>query len=169
MEPDVVQVGVRAVLPAKMGVAVFVGNEEKVFVVYVDHCVGAAITRVLQPQPVERPLTHDLIGRIFRSLGIALRRIVINDLKEGTFYARLILEQRSDIGTNLVEIDARPSDCLALALAEKAPIFVARQVFDEVEDMRWYLRNLASESDASSDEESEDESPGDPDAPEEEL
>ena len=71
MEANLVPVEVKAILPAKTGVAVFIGDDEKVFLIYVDHSVGAAITMFLQGVKKERPLTHDLIRRIFRSLGIA--------------------------------------------------------------------------------------------------
>lgn len=146
METNLVPVEVKAILPAKTGVAVFIGDDQKVFLIYVDHSVGAAITMFLQGVKKERPLTHDLIQRIFRSLGIGVERVVVNDLRDGTYYARLFLREQNDLGTNLVEIDARPSDCLALAIAERAPIFVARHVVDEAEDMSWYLKQKASET-----------------------
>ena len=158
METKPVPVEVKAILPAKTGVAVFVGDETKIFLIYVDHSVGAAITMFLQDVKKERPLTHDLMRRVFRALGIGVERVVVNDLRDGTYYARLFLREQNDLGTNLVEIDARPSDCLALAVAERAPIFVAPHVFDEAEDMSWYLQQKAAEAHGeSSGEASEDE------------
>lgn len=82
-----------------------------------------------------RPLTHDLVGRILAGLGHRLHRVVINELREGTFYATLILMPR-DAGTAAtgkeVVVDCRPSDAIALAVQTGAPILVAREVFEAV-------------------------------------
>lgn len=82
-----------------------------------------------------RPLTHDMVGRILSALGHRLHRVVISELKEGTFYATLVLVPR-DAGTagtgSEVTVDCRPSDAIALAVQTAAPILVAREVFEEV-------------------------------------
>jgi len=83
----------------------------------------------------ERPLTHDLIGSILLGLGARLDHIIVNDAREGTFYARIFFRMENELGKKLVEIDARPSDSIVLALQQKRPIYVARAVFDAVEDM----------------------------------
>jgi hypothetical protein len=70
-----------------------------------------------------RPLTHDLIKSIIDSLGVALTDVFINELKDGTFYARLNLDTQ--------EIDSRPSDAIALAVRYGVPIFVSDRVMDE--------------------------------------
>ncbi|MCC7065122.1 MAG: bifunctional nuclease family protein [Planctomycetes bacterium] len=83
-----------------------------------------------------RPLTHDLIGRIVANLGHRLRRVVINELREGTFYAMLVLGKK-DAGPDDLHaectVDCRPSDAIALAVQTGAPIQVARAVFEEVD------------------------------------
>lgn len=145
MKNDVVEVQVRGVLPTTNGCAVFVGNDEKTFVIYVDHSVGAAITMFLRNTPKERPLTHDLIGHIFTGLGVRVERVVINDLKNSTYFARLILHAENELGKKILEIDARPSDCIALAVQSKSPIFVARKVFHAVEDMSEVLKRMNQE------------------------
>ena len=61
--------------------------------------------------------------------------VVINDLKDSTFYARMILKEENDLGKNIVEIDGRPSDCIAIAKNVGCKIFVAKSVFDRVEDI----------------------------------
>lgn len=81
-----------------------------------------------------RPLTHDLVGRILSTLGHRLHRVVISELREGTFYATLVLMPR-DGGTSgggEKTVDCRPSDAIALAVQTGAPILVAREVFDAV-------------------------------------
>ena len=145
MKNDVVQVQVKGVLPTTNGCAVFVGNEEKTFVIYVDHSVGAAITMFMRNTPKERPLTHDLIGHIFTGLGVRVERVVVNDLKNSTYFARLILRSENELGKKILEIDARPSDCIALAVMQKSPIFVANKVFGVVEDMSEVLKRMNEE------------------------
>ena len=81
-----------------------------------------------------RPLTHDLVGRILGALGHRLHRVVINELREATFYATLVLVPR-DAGTGgskEVVVDCRPSDAIALAVQTGAPILVARKIFDAI-------------------------------------
>jgi len=92
MSKPVVEVQVRAVAAAKGGWAVFLGNAEKVFVILVDQNVGAAITMFIQGMQRERLLTHDLIANILRALGAKIERVIINELKSGTYFARLVLE-----------------------------------------------------------------------------
>jgi len=142
MKNDVVPVEIRGILPANSGCAIFVGNEEKVFVIQVEHNMGAVIGMFLRDTPKERPLTHDLITSIFKGFGITVERVVITELKNSTYFARLILKQQNELATKLVEIDARPSDCLALATAQKRPLFVATSLFNQVEDMSKWLEEI---------------------------
>ena len=114
MKTDVVPVEIRGILPANSGCAIFVGNEEKVFVIQVEHQQGAVIGMFLRDTPKERPLTHDLIATIFKGFNISVERAIITDIKNATYFARLILQQQNELGRKLVEIDARPSACLAL-------------------------------------------------------
>lgn len=76
-----------------------------------------------------RPMTHDLLRSILDRLGAAVEKIVISDLKESTFFAVIHVRQ----GEDLVSIDARPSDAIALALRANAPIFVLRSVLDKAQ------------------------------------
>src|ERR1041385_3972964 len=146
MKNSVVEVQVRGVLPTTNGCAVFIGTDEKVFVIYVDHSVGAAITMFMRGTPKERPLTHDLIANIFAGLGAKVERIVINDLKNSTYYARLILHVENELGKKILEIDARPSDSIAMAVQSKSPIYVANKVFEEVDDMSEVLKRMKQEN-----------------------
>ena len=142
MKHDVVPVQIRGILPANSGCALFVGNDEKVFVISVEPQMGAIIGMFLRNQPKERPLTHDLINRIFQGFSINVERVVITDLKNSTYFARLILQQQNEVARKIVEVDARPSDCLAIAAAHKKPIFVASALFEQVEDMSEVLNHI---------------------------
>jgi bifunctional DNase/RNase len=143
MSKAVVPVTIRSVLPFNAGRAVFIGNEQKVFVIYVDESVGSAIAMFMKETPKERPLTHDLIGHILTALGAKVERVVINDMKSETYFARLILSAENEVcEKKIVELDGRPSDCIALAISQRAPIYVSREVWDEVEDHSEALRDL---------------------------
>jgi bifunctional DNase/RNase len=142
MKNDVVPVQIRGILPANSGCALFIGNDEKVFVINVDPQMGMVINMFLRGQPKERPLTHDLINNIFKGFGITVERVIITELRNATYYARLFLQQQNELGRKIVELDARPSDCLALATAHKIPIFVTRSLFDQVEDMSEVLDKI---------------------------
>lgn len=85
-----------------------------------------SINMALNNFKTPRPLTHDLIVNLFEALGLKLERVVINDLRENTYFARLILfdEERKTV----YSIDARPSDSIAIALRSNAPIFVSEYV-----------------------------------------
>jgi len=155
MNPDVVTVTIKGVMPTANGCAVFLGDDHKTFVIYVDHSVGSAIQMSLKGEKKERPLTHDLIGSILLGLGANLEHILINDAREGTFFARILLRMENELGRKLIEIDARPSDSIVLALQHQRPLYVARAVFDGVEDMSEVLERVlkqqADESDESAD------------------
>ena len=146
MSKRVVEVKVCAVAATSGGWAVFLGNEDKVFVMFVDQSVGTAITMFMQDTPKERPLTHDLVANILRALGAKIERVIVNDLQRGTYYARIVISVENESQQKkVIEIDARPSDCIAMATAEHAPIYVSLDVWDEVEDMTEALRMIQEE------------------------
>jgi len=142
MKNDVVPVDIRGILPANSGCAIFVGNDEKVFVIQVEHNQGAVIGMFLRDTAKERPLTHDLINSMFKGFNISVERAIITELKNSTYFARLILQQQNELGRKIVEIDARPSDCLALVCAQKRPLFVSASLFSQVEDMSKWLDEI---------------------------
>lgn len=136
MNKDVIEVQVRAVLPLEGSFAVFLGTAEKTFVIYVDETVGTAISMFMRHTPKERPLTHDLMGHILLAFGAKVDRVVINNINGSVFFARIILSAENELqNRKLVEIDARPSDSIALATQAGAPILVSRHVWDSVEDV----------------------------------
>lgn len=143
MNKDVIEVQVRAVLPLEGSFAVFLGTTEKTFVIYVDETVGTAISMFMRGVPKERPLTHDLIGHLLMAFGARVDRVVINRIEGSVFHARLILSAENQLHSRkLVEIDARPSDSIALATQAGAPILVAREVWDQVEDASHTLAKI---------------------------
>ncbi len=85
-----------------------------------------AIDRRLKGIKPPRPMTHDLLANVIEGLGASIDKIVINDLRNHTFYAKIHLS----LDGRTIEIDSRPSDAIALGAATSAPIFVADHVFD---------------------------------------
>lgn len=138
-------VEVKGLVPTPSGSGVFLSNGDKVIAIFVDPSVAAAITMFLQEIKKPRPLTHDLIGNIFTGLGVEAQKVVVNDLRDDTFFARLYLKQESDLGTNLIEVDARPSDSIAIAIQQACPIYVNIKVWQQTEDMTWALKQATAE------------------------
>jgi len=88
-----------------------------------------AIERRLKGIDIPRPQTHDLLASVIGHLGGELKEIIVTDLVDGTFYAKLVVEQNG----HDVEIDSRPSDAIALGVAESIPIYVAEEVLAQTE------------------------------------
>ncbi|HRE48143.1 MAG TPA: bifunctional nuclease family protein [Aggregatilineales bacterium] len=101
-------------------------RNERYLTIWIGSCESDAITAELQGQIPPRPLTHDLLKSLITTLGARVRYIVINDLREDVFFASLVL----DVGGNKVEVDARPSDAIALAVRVRVPIYVSDSVMD---------------------------------------
>jgi bifunctional DNase/RNase len=85
-----------------------------------------AITVQLQEIQVARPLTHDLLKSIIDEMGATVSHVMVSELKNDTFYARIVM----DVNGDSLEIDARPSDAIALAVRVHAPLFVAEEVME---------------------------------------
>ena len=146
MSKPVVEVQIRGLAATSGGCAVFLGNEEKVFVIYVEQSVGLAIAMFKQGRRKERPLTHDLLANILRALEAKIERVIVNDLKDGTYFARLVLSAENELKQKkIIEIDARPSDCIVMATQQPAPIYVGLDVWDKLEDMTEALRKMQQE------------------------
>ncbi|HYK83830.1 MAG TPA: bifunctional nuclease family protein [Ktedonobacteraceae bacterium] len=101
-------------------------RQERYLFIWIAHAEAYAIAVELQGTTSPRPLTHDLLKNVIGELGASLESIVISDLIEDIFYARLVL----DVAGRHVEVDARPSDAIALAVRAKTSIFVEDSVLD---------------------------------------
>lgn len=114
---------------------------------------GNAITLQMQGEKFPRPLTHDLIVNSFKTLGAGLEKIIISDLKDNSYYAILMVRHDGKV----FEIDARPSDALALAVRVKCPIFIDEKVLkkcpkidqsitgEEIEKFKTALKSMTPE------------------------
>jgi len=102
---------------------------ERSFPIVIGMNEAAEIHRKLTGFKPMRPLTHDLIAQLLGVTGSEIERIVVSDLRGGTFYATIHLRL---VSGELVEVDARPSDAIAMAVQIACPIFVAEHVFSEL-------------------------------------
>jgi bifunctional DNase/RNase len=146
-----VAVTIKTLVPTPTGCGVFLTDGAKIIAIFVDHSVAAAITMAMHEIRKPRPLTHDLIENILAGLGVVLQKVVINDLKEDTYFARLFMYQQLESGRNMLEIDARPSDSIALALQLKAPIYITEDVLARADDMSWALEQKKTNQDENPD------------------
>jgi bifunctional DNase/RNase len=101
-------------------------DSERFLPIWIGPFEAEAITLELQRVELARPLTHDLLKAVITAMGARVSHVLVNELRDDTFYARIILD---DNGQPL-EIDSRPSDSIALAVRAKAPIFVAESVME---------------------------------------
>lgn len=99
---------------------------DRFLAIWIGPCEADAITAELQEMPPQRPLTHDLLKDMIRNLGGRVVQILISELRNDVYYARIVVE----VGGRQIDVDSRPSDALALAVRVKVPIFVAEPVME---------------------------------------
>jgi bifunctional DNase/RNase len=115
-------------------IVVLKDDDEKFFLpIWVGIFEANAIALQLENITTPRPMTHDLLRTMISELHARVTRIVIHDLKDSTFFAQIRLLITRGTGEETLEIDARPSDALALALRTEAPIFVAQAVLEQAQ------------------------------------
>jgi bifunctional DNase/RNase len=111
-------------------IVVLKDEEEKFFLpIWVGIFEANAIALQLENVSTPRPMTHDLLRNMIAELDARVTRVVINDLRDSTFFAQI----RVIIGERTLELDARPSDAIALALRADAPIYVAQSVLEQAQ------------------------------------
>ena len=93
----------------------------------IGHPEAAAILMKLQSQAAPRPMTHDLMSELLEQLEAQVVRITVTELRENTFYAQITVQQEG----REIEVDSRPSDAIALAIRDQAPILAADRVIEE--------------------------------------
>jgi bifunctional DNase/RNase len=129
-------------------------DTNEVLPIWIGQAEALSIDLQLRGESFERPLTHDLLKTAVESLGATVLRVAVTDLKDNTFFAKIYIQR----GNEVIAIDARPSDSIALAIRTQSPIFVSRTVFETHkhalenreppaddktdDDLRRYLRDL---------------------------
>jgi len=130
--PELLQVKIQRLIidPSNNQPVVFLADlqEERALLVWIGPCEANAMNAEMEGTKHPRPQTHDLLQGIIQKMKGKLQKIVITHSKDGIYFANLVLEQEGTV----IEIDARPSDGMVLALKAKAPVFVARKMFQEM-------------------------------------
>ncbi|MFQ3650382.1 MAG: bifunctional nuclease family protein [Gemmataceae bacterium] len=101
---------------------------ERRFSILIGIFEATSIDRRVKKLPTPRPLTHDLVANVIESMGGELYDVTINELRDHTYFAKLRIRMNGE----LIEVDARPSDAIALAVTASVPIYVAEEVLEEV-------------------------------------
>ena len=131
MLSEIIQLSFDKIMQTRAYTVVVLGTKEKKFAIYADPNVGRVLQMYLTDTPKPRPLTHDLMTSMFHGFDIKVLQVVINDLQDTIYFARIFLELEEENMRHIVEIDARPSDCLTLALINNAPVYCTREVLDK--------------------------------------
>ena len=111
MASELVPITFNKIMQSRSYTVIILGTDQKRFAIYTDPSVGKNIQTYLTDENKPRPFTHDLINAVFRGFDIKPLQIVINDIEDTIYFARIYLEQTVGEQKTILEIDARPSDC----------------------------------------------------------
>ncbi len=134
------------VIPTKGGTAVFLVTAAKTIVIQVDAMIGEVLQAAQSDKQPERPQSHDLMLQLILGLDATVAQVAIVEVKDGVFFARVILKQDGPVARKIAEVDARPSDALILAIKAKRPVYILRAVIEACEDMSETLARLRKQS-----------------------
>ena len=130
MISDLIPLSFDKIMQTRAYTVVILAALEKRFAIYTDPSIGRTLQMFLTGVDKPRPLTHDLMDMMLKSLDISVKQVVINDIQDTVYFARLYLESKRNHLRHIVEIDARPSDCITLALMSNAPVYCTREVLE---------------------------------------
>lgn len=131
MDSELILLSFDKIMQTRSYTVVILGAPEKRFAIYTDPSIGRTLQIYLTGADKPRPLTHDLMNSIFLGLGVKLLQVVINDIQDTVYYARLFLEQFIGGIRHIIEVDARPSDCITLALLNNIPVYCTKEVLEK--------------------------------------
>ncbi len=128
---ELIPVAFKKLMQSRSYTVIILGTEQKRFAIYTEPNIGKILQNYLTQEPKERPYTFDLMNAIFKGFNIKPIQVVINDIENTTYFARLFLEQQVGDEKHILEIDARPSDCITLALVSNVPLLCRRDIFEK--------------------------------------
>lgn len=131
MLSELIQLSFDKIMQTRSYTVVILSARDKRFAIYTEPSIGKMLQMYLTGVEKSRPTTHDLLDGIFRGLGVTIKQVVINDIQDTIYFARLFLEQDLGPYKHIVEIDARPSDCITLALMNNIPVYCTREVLEK--------------------------------------
>lgn len=131
MNSPLVQLSFDKIMQTRSYTVIVLGTPDKKFAIYTDPSIGRTLQMLLAEMESPRPLTHDLMDKMLEGLDVKVKQVVINDVQDTVYFARLFLEQDMGDIRHIVEIDARPSDSLTLALMNNAPVYCTQEVLEK--------------------------------------
>jgi uncharacterized protein len=144
---SVIELSIRALIPTRAGCAVFLGHDDKVIHFFIELSIGQAINEYMAGETFPRPMTFDTVNALMTGFGARMTKVVINDYEDEVYYAKMYWMMENEIESKkIVELDTRPSDALALAVRQKAPLFIKEEVWDALEDMSPLLEDLKNQT-----------------------
>lgn len=132
MLSELIQLSFDKIMQTRSYTVIVLSADDKRFAIYTDPSIGKTLQLFLTEVESPRPLTHELIDKVFDGMDVRVKQVVINDVQDTIYYARLFLEQDLGDVRHIIEIDARPSDCLTLALMNNAPVYCTKEVLEKV-------------------------------------
>ena len=128
---ELVQLSFDKIMQTRTYTVVVLGARDKRFAIYTEPGIGRILQLYLTGAEKQRPLTHDLLNSIFQGLNVRILQVIINDVQDTVYFARLFLEQEIEGMRYITEIDARPSDCITLALMNNVPVYCTHEVLEK--------------------------------------
>jgi uncharacterized protein len=125
-----IPVSFNKIMQSRSYTVIVLSTDQKKFAIYTDSSIGKMLQLHLTESEKKRPMTHDLLNMILLGLNAEILKIVINDLQDTVYFAKLFIRQQLKGEMQILEIDARPSDCIALAILNETPLFCTQEVLD---------------------------------------
>ena len=128
---ELIPITFNKILQSKSYTVIILGTHQKKFAIYTEPRVGKDLQVYLTQGKKIRPSCHDLLQSIFAAYHIHPIQVVIHDVEDTIYFARLFLEMISEGKRSILELDAKPSDCITLALLQNIPLYCRQEVLDK--------------------------------------
>ncbi|MBX9922474.1 MAG: DUF151 domain-containing protein [Rhabdochlamydiaceae bacterium] len=132
MNSELIPITLHKILQSQTYTIVILGTLDKQFAIYMEPQVGKDIQTYLAQEKKKRPSSQELIQNILKGYHIQPLQIVIDDVQDTVYFAKLFLETLQETQRTIVEIDARPSDCISLAILSNIPMYCRKEVLEKV-------------------------------------
>lgn len=130
MTSELIPVTLTKIMQSESYTVIVLGDEKKKFAIYTEPQVGKCLQILLTQSKRGRPTTFDFLSNILKGGDLHPLQIVIENVEDTTYFARLFLQSRSGETTTIIEVDARPSDCIPLALMHNTPIYCRKHMLE---------------------------------------
>lgn len=131
MTTELVPLTFNKIMQSRSYTVIILGSEKKQIAIYMEADAGKHIQAFLTNEESPRPYTHELLNGILRGFDIKILQVVIVDIEDTIYFARLFLEQTFGDLKQIIEIDVRPSDCIPLAIMNNVPLFCRKDILEK--------------------------------------